>query len=155
MQIYFLKEFKSLSNMIARRMHDISRSRSFEGITGITSWIIGFLTISEGKNIYQKDIEREFCLTRSAVSQALTQMESKGLILRTGAEHDCRLKRITLTPKARAISQDMCRMSHEVETVITQGFSQEELETLSSFISRMKANLDDSFSLEQTTSGKE
>ena len=83
MQIYFLKEFKSLSNMIARRMHDISRSRSFEGITGITSWIIGFLTISEGKNIYQKDIEREFCLTRSAVSQALTQMESKGLILRT------------------------------------------------------------------------
>ena len=45
-------------------------------------YIISYLCENKDKNIFQRDIEREFDLSRSTVSTILKQLESEGLIER-------------------------------------------------------------------------
>ena len=52
------------------------------------------------KDIFQKDLEKEFDLKRSSVSLLLNNMEKSDLIQRVPVAEDARLKKIILTEKA-------------------------------------------------------
>ena len=51
--------------------------------------------------IYQKDIEQEFKVSRATASNMLQLMERKGLIVRESVSCDARLKKISLTRKRK------------------------------------------------------
>ena len=131
----------SLNNMI-RRYHEFSSHKEeVERVTGNNAWIINYLADNPQQEIYQKDIEERFNITRSTASRVLGLMEQKGFILREAVTQDARLKKITLTEKAWMIRKLMLGDFMELENTLTRGFEEGELDLLRSYLSRMIENI--------------
>ena len=136
-------ELHSLNNLIRRYFDFASHKKEIETVTGNNGWIIGFLAKNAEKDIYQKDLENQFTITRSTASKVLRLMEQKGLVRRQSVAHDARLKKIVLTQKARELEGLMAEDRDRMEQILTMGFEEEEIKTLNAYIQRMKKNISD------------
>jgi DNA-binding MarR family transcriptional regulator len=138
------KAIRSVNNVLMRRF-DSNRpdKEALARITNANRWVIGYLTEQQmnGKDVYQRDLETAFSVTRSTVSKVIDLMIKKGFIVRQTAAHDARLKRLVLTPKALELSEKMCLYAEGMEKVVTAGFTQEEIDTLLAYLERIKNNL--------------
>ena len=95
---------RMLNNAVRRYIDRTSESKTeIDNLTCSNGWIIGHLCESEqlGREVYQRDLEDEFGITRSTASKVLILLEKKGLIARESVSHDARLKKITLTERSR------------------------------------------------------
>jgi Transcriptional regulators len=135
------KELHSLNNLIMLKIEKSPSKKQIDSITGTNGWIICFLAENADREIYQKDLERQFSITRSTVSKVLILMEKKGLIERHGVSGDARLKKIVLTEKAWKMSEMMIGDAARMEEMLTKGFAREELEDLYNYIQKMKNNI--------------
>jgi DNA-binding MarR family transcriptional regulator len=134
-------ELRSLSNIIMRYMENNSVKKMVDNITGTNGWIIGYISDNSDKDIFQKDLEEEFCITRSTASKVVNLMVQKDLIKYQSVPYDARLKKLVLTPKALEITKLMNEDGKNFEGILTKGFTQEELDNLYSYIERMKNNI--------------
>ena len=110
-------------------------------MTGTNGCIIGYLAENSGHDVFQKDIEKAFGITRSTASKVINLMEQKGLVERQSVSCDARLKKIVMTDKSKAVSHLMAENMALVEGILTDGFSPEEKEALYDYLKRMKQNL--------------
>lgn len=134
-------QLRQLNNLITRYMDRSPVKQQVNKITGTNGWIIGYIAKHSEKDLFQKDLEHRFGITRSTASKVLTLMERKDLITRQSVPYDARLKKITLTQKALDINE-MARADGELfEKTLTEGFSDEELDTLQDYLERMKRNM--------------
>lgn len=134
-------QLRQLNNLITRYMDRSPVKQQVNKITGTNGWIIGYIAKHSEKDLFQKDLEHRFGITRSTASKVLTLMERKDLITRQSVPSDARLKKITLTQKALDINE-MARADGELfEKTLTEGFSDEELDTLQDYLERMKRNM--------------
>jgi DNA-binding MarR family transcriptional regulator len=136
-------ELRSLNNLIRRYFEFSSHKKEIETITGNNGWIIGFLSENEDREIYQKDLEDHFTITRSTASKVLSLMERKQLIQRQAVTQDARLKKIVLTEKAKELAGLMCKDAERMERTLLRGFTEEEVKTLYTYLIRMKENISD------------
>ncbi len=134
-------ELRSLNNLIRRYFDFSSHRKEIETVTGNNGWIIGYLSENKDKEIFQKDIEEHFTITRSTASRVLNLMEQKGLIQRQSVAQDARLKKIVLTEKAWQIRGLMCEDAMRMERILTDGFSEDEIKELYTYLQRMKTNI--------------
>ena len=134
-------ELRSLNHLIMRYMDKTSHKKQIDAVTGTNGWIIGFLAENSDKDVYQKDLEEKFTITRSTASKVLNLMVKKGLVERHSVAHDARLKKLVLTEKAQKLSELMKEDAKKMESCLTNGFSERELEALTAFIQKMKANI--------------
>lgn len=72
-------------------------------LTGTQLALIDFLGHQPGQACQRKNIEREFAIRRSTVTQISQRMQAKGLIEQHLAPTDGRQKIIALTPKGAAL----------------------------------------------------
>lgn len=135
------RELRSLNNLIRRYFEFTTHKQEIEAITGNNGWIIGYLAQNHDRDIYQKDLERHFTITRSTASRVLSRMEQKGLIQRQPVARDARLKKIVLTEKAWRLKGLMREDIVQMEQTLVRGFSETEKKTLYSYIQRMKQNI--------------
>ena len=133
-------EIKALSNLLRRRLWNPTEHP--EGmLTEIEGVLIGFLCHNQDREIYQKDLEAAFCIRSSTASRLLKRLEDQGLIVRSMGDKDARLKRITATPKAVALTQEAERRIAATEAALTRGISREEIECFLATVEKLKANL--------------
>lgn len=136
------RELHRLDNGIRRFLCKNSAAiKSKDEVTGTNLRIIRFLKNNEHRDIYQKDVEKEFGITRSTASRVLVLMEEKGLVKRLSVDHDARLKKLVLTEKSARMGEAMYQVGEKTDTQLLQGFSDEEKEQLYHFIDRMVENL--------------
>lgn len=133
-------EMRALSKAVDRYLGE-SMPESAREATGGNAHIILFLARNRDRTIYQHDIERKFCITRSTASRVLALMEKKGLIVRESVVHDARCKRIVLTEKADAIVADLKANGERMERLLVDGLTPLERETLFACIHRMRENI--------------
>ena len=133
-------EIKSLSNLLRRRLWD-SDGRSQGILTGIEGILIGYLCHNQGRDIYQKDLERALCIRSSTASRLLARLESEGLIQRSPGVKDARMKRITPTSRAEALNQEAERRIAATEALLTRGIPQEEIDQFLTIAEKLKRNL--------------
>ena len=127
-----------------RRINDAYGNRNYiKGVCGSNLWIIGYLTMNEGKDVFQKDLEKQFSIRRSTASKTLQLMEDKGLIRREPVFYDARLKKIILTDKALEIHKMIVEDIQNANTIASKGISQEELNSFFSVADKMIKNLED------------
>lgn len=126
-----------LSNQIRRQLDAFSVRNSMSGSQGR---ILHFI-LAQTEDVFQKDIEEEFCLRPSSATGILKLMEKNGLITRTSTEYDARLKRIQATPKAERLREQVIRDVAELEVSLTQGISPKDLETFHRVVEQMTRNL--------------
>jgi DNA-binding MarR family transcriptional regulator len=136
------KELRSLNNVIKRYVENLTNFQHAKNVTGTNSWIIAYLAENQDKEIYQKDLEKQFSVTRSTASKVISRMEEKGLILREEVPSDARLKRLVLTPTALEMHYAIIEDLKKLESNLADGFTQEELDTLLSYMNRLKDNVE-------------
>lgn len=135
------RELRCLSNLIMRDIDNSSIKKSLDKITGTNGWIIGYIAENSDRDVFQKDLEKEFGITRSTASRVVELMVHKGLIERQKVDYDARLKKLTLTPKAAQVFQMMDKDNRRMEQKLMRGFSDYETELLMSYLLRMQENM--------------
>ena len=109
-----------------------ARERGVDELTAMHGWILGYLCRNEDKDIFQKDIEAEFKICRSTVTNILKLMEKKGYIRRESVPYDARLKKLVLTDTGREL--------HE-KTKDMIDILKEDLDTFYRVIDQLKSNV--------------
>jgi DNA-binding MarR family transcriptional regulator len=135
-------ELHSLTNLIGRRIENFVSLKYVKSLTGTNGWIIGYIAKNSDRDVFQKDLEEKFPITRSTASKVITLMEQKGLIERQSVPQDARLKKLVLTPKAWDLNKEIDTDFKNMESTLTRGFTKEEIDTLYSYIDRMKRNIE-------------
>ncbi len=135
------KEIRSLSNLIMRFITLKLNKNFVETATGSNAWILLYLSKHKEKDVFQRDLEKEFCITRSTASKVVILMEKKGFIRRDSVSGDARLKKLTLTEKGEQIIELMADDKYVVEQTLVKGFTPEELDRFCGYIQRMKNNI--------------
>ena len=136
-------ELRYLNNLIRRYVDNKLNKKYIDSVTGTNGWIIGY--IADHGDVYQKDLETEFGITRSTASKVVSLMVQKGLIEHRSVPQDARLKKLVLTEKAQELSKLMYQDQEAIDETLKKGFSEEEITNLYAYIERMKQNI-----LEQT-----
>ena len=72
-------KIRLLHNQIHKRMEAKRQENEKEPLTGMQRWTLGFLRDHDGKDIYQKDIETEFSVSRATDQICLPSWRGKGL----------------------------------------------------------------------------
>lgn len=134
-------EIRLLNLILSRRVQNSPVLSYLETITGTNAYIIGYLVENKDKDIYQKDIENEFGITRSTASKVLKLMEQKGLIERQSVEMDRRLKKVVATPRSEELSKKIEKEIHDLNVTLMNGIATQDLETFKKVAEQMRANL--------------
>ncbi|HAT89620.1 MAG TPA: MerR family transcriptional regulator [Roseburia sp.] len=135
-------KIRLLHNQIHKRMEAKRQENEKEPLTGMQRWTLGFLKDHDGEDIYQKDIETEFSVSRATASNMLAVMERKGLLQREAVAHDARLKKLVLTEKARALVDRSEQDMRDMEALLSKGLSETEIKNLKKYLDQMLLNLD-------------
>lgn len=99
-----------------------------EELTAMQRHVLKFILLeSEHKDIYQKDVEEEFCIRKSTATGILKLMEEHGFITREAVESDARLKRIVPTGKAEKVHKFIMEHIHQTEAMLVAGISEEDV----------------------------
>ena len=128
-----------VSNIIKREIEKLESIEALERVSGTNSFILVY--ISEKEIVFQKDIEKEFGITRSTASKVISLMESKGLIIRKSVSNDLRLKQLVLTDEAKKIVLAVKEDLNKFEKSHTYGLTEEEKELLSSILGKIEKNI--------------
>lgn len=79
-------QLRRVNNLIFRKIGQIARTNGVEAVTPMHGWIMEYLYRHSETPVFQRDIEREFSITRSTVTNILQLMERKGYITRQSVE---------------------------------------------------------------------
>lgn len=92
-------------------------------------------------NLTQLDLVQRAHLKAPTVSVALRKMEDAGLVTRTTDPDDHRQTRVRLTDKGRLLDDRMRENIHRTESLVAEGLSEEEQQTLRRMLLRIRRNL--------------
>ena len=134
------KEVKTLANLLKRRLDNAVNKATNQNITGVQVLILGYLDETKD-DVYQKDIEKQFDIRRSTVTNILHGMEKQELIERQAVNNDARLKKIMLTDKAKNILSVLNEEVTKTQQLLIKDISEKDLEIYFSVIKKMKENL--------------
>ena len=116
--------------------------------------ILGYLYHHRDGPVYQRDLEKEFRISRATATNTLQVMERDGLIVRRAQDRDGRLKRIQMTEEAcqnhRQIEEHMEMMDRRM----LEGMTQAEAEELRRYLGILLGNLE-RMAQEQKISGED
>ncbi|MGG7178334.1 MarR family winged helix-turn-helix transcriptional regulator [Clostridium paraputrificum] len=135
-------EVKCVSNLIKRNLDEEYIKRDMHDLTGMQGWILKFINANSNKDIFQKDIEKEFRIRRSTATGMLQLLEKNGYIKRESVESDARLKKLVLTPKAIIAIEELENILIEFNKHLHEGISEEEKEIFFAIVDKVKKNLD-------------
>lgn len=138
--VHIGKELHAVTNIISRCIDELEHLQQAQRMTGTNAWIMGFIARNRDKDIFQKDIEREFSITRSTASKVVSLMAEKGLIERQGVEYDARLKKLVLTDKGNELNEAIRQEIDAFESRLIAGFSDNDLNTMLDYLARIKDN---------------
>lgn len=135
-------QLRCTDNLVFRRLNEIARQRGVEDITAMHGWILHYLYDNRGKDIYQRDIERHFSVTRSTTTNILQLMEKKGYIRRVSVPQDARLKRLVLTEKGTKAHQQIMLSLRQTDQFISSLLTEEENAELLRLLNKLRAGLE-------------
>ena len=131
-------EIKTLDNLITREILAIAKKEGYPNLTTVQIRIMRYLFKNQDKEIYQKDIEKNFVIRRSTASGILDTMEKNKMILRVASEFDLRTKKIVLTDKYINKIDFLEELIENFQDNLLKGISDNELNTFFSVIDKMK-----------------
>ena len=133
-------EIKVLSNAVSRKFETNLRQNDLDAATANHGRIMGYLRLNADKSVYQRDIEREFNISRSTVTNILQLMEKKGYIERVCDENDIRLRRLILTDAGYRIDKKILNCLEATEEQIVSGISESDLQVFYKVAEQIKSN---------------
>ena len=102
------------------------KAEGYDEVTMMHGWILKYLYDNREKEIYQRDIEKQFGIGRSTVTTIIQLMEKRDLVCRQSVEHDARLKKVMLTEKGYRHNELVEKNIHRMHGLALAGLSEEE-----------------------------
>ena len=130
---------RSMSNLMRRKMFEIAPPP--DSATEMGGQIMGFLCDHPERELYQRDVEEIFCIRRSTASRFLRDLEDGGLLRRESVESDARLKKLVPTRKAMDVHENFKRKTQEIEAMLTEGLTPEEIDQFLVVSGKIRNNL--------------
>ena len=134
-------EVHRLEKLMARQRGYSAAHQDADRQTGMHGYLLRYLYENQERDVFQRDIEKAFSISRSSVTVTLQLMEKNGLIRRESVAQDARLKRIVLTQKARDLHRQIEADILAFESNIARGISEEEQEVFLRVAKKMQENL--------------
>lgn len=134
------KQLGILTHLIKRNLEKNIHSELMK-ISTANGYILFYLHDNKNRDVFQRDFEENFGITRSTASKILSLMEAKELVARKGVTGDARLKKIVITEEGEEMRKNMIAEKNKMEKKLTAGFSPEEIEQLYIYLERMKDNM--------------
>ena len=131
-------QIRRVDNLIFRKINQFTRANGVEQATPMHSWIIGYLYRHRDEAVYQRDIEREFSITRSTVTNILQLMERKGYIERQSVPQDARLKKLVLTEAGVQFHEKTMRSFRQTDEYVASLLTEQENEELLRLLNKLR-----------------
>lgn len=131
---------KKANNSVTRNADKFAQTL---GLTSVQISIIDYIAHNEEKDVFQRDIEKEFNIRRATATSSLKLMEDRNLITRTPVKKDARLKQLKLTPKANNLSKQIDDYFNETEKIIIEAIGSENKLTVLNGLSKIINQLSD------------
>ena len=138
-------EIKAIDHLMQRKMIMTASKSGLDKVTIMHGWIIGYLILNLDRDIYQKDIESEFAISRSTVTNILKLMEKKEYITRVSVKSDARLKKITLTDKGKQTGIILKKAVEENEKSFDKLLDNDEKETFLRLVKKLRYGLENNW----------
>lgn len=134
-------EVHRLEKLMARQRGYSAAHQDADRQTGMHGYLLRYLYENQERDVFQRDIEKAFSISRSSVTVTLQLMEKNVLIRRESVAQDARLKRIVLTQKARDLHRQIEADILAFESNLARGISEEEQEVFLRVAKKMQENL--------------
>ena len=131
-------QIRRVDNLIFRKINQFARENGVEQATPMHGWIIEYLYRHRDAAVFQRDIEREFSITRSTVTNILQLMERKGYIARQSVAQDARLKQLVLTEKGRQFHENTMLALHQTDEYVASLLTEEENTELLRLLNKLR-----------------
>lgn len=135
-------ELKAINHLMQRKMLSSATAAGIDKVTIMHGWIISYLYDNQHTNVFQKDIESVFSISRSTVTNILKLMEKKEYIKRVSVDSDARLKKIILTDKGKEINVLLKQAIIDNENRFNSILTQDEKDTFLSLIRKLRSGLE-------------
>lgn len=136
-------KIKLLKNDADRHFEAIAKKNGMDDVTISHGRILGYLYRNMDKNIFQKDIEKEFGISRATVSSLVQLMERKGFIKREAITEDARLKKLLLTEKGIESHEKALKTFNEFEKALSFNLTEEEIKEFIRLVGKVRQGLID------------
>lgn len=133
-------EIKILGNMVGRKIEHNMRLCDIDCATVMHGRIMGFLKRSGKRDVYQRDIEQEFGISRATVTNILQLMEKKGYIERLSDKSDMRLKKLRLTALGEETDKRILACLKNTDEELISDIGADELEVFYRVADKIKHN---------------
>ena len=134
-------QIRRVDNLIFRKVNQFTRANGVEQATPMHGWIIGYLYHHQNDAVFQRDIEREFSITRSTVTNILQLMERKGYIERQSVPQDARLKKLVLTEEGIRFHEKSMLSFHQTDEYVSNLLTAEENAELLRLLNKLREAL--------------
>ena len=113
-------------------------------LTGLQARVLGFISKAneDGNDVYQKNIETEFKISRASVPSLLNTMEKNGYVQRSRVKGDARLKKIVLTEKTRLKEEKNRTMLNDYERLLAKDLTEQEANLLIKLLEKISNNIE-------------
>lgn len=135
-------ELKAVNHVMQRQMLKSAADAGIDKVTLMHGWIIAYLEEHKGADVYQKDIESTFAISRSTVTSIVKNMENKGYITRISVDSDARLKKLVLTEEGERVHNVIKRTIIENEARFNSILTEQERETLISLVRKLRNGIE-------------
>ena len=134
-------EIRRMNHLMGRNIEAHVRAMGLDEITLMHGWIIRYLYENRETDIFQKDIEKKFCVGRSTVTNILQLMEKKEYLQRETVEQDARLKKLVLTEKGESLHVVMSDLIEQTNRETMMGITEEELSVFFRVMEKLEENI--------------
>lgn len=134
-------EIRRLDHMLSRNLSACVKMAGLDEVTLMHGWILRYLYENREKEVFQKDLEKNFSVGRSTVTNIIKLMEKKGFLCREGVEKDARLKKVLLTEKGSRTHEQIENIIDDLNEKTLSGISDEELEAFEHTMNKIKENI--------------
>lgn len=129
-----------MTNEVSKLFRDII-NRDVEKLGVQNSYRQLLFHLSRKDGVSQLELARATHLKAPTVSVTLKNMEADGLVERKGDINDLRIIHVYLTDKGRQTDDKIREIHHMLDSRMTEGISQEELDTLVATLTKMRDNM--------------
>lgn len=126
-----------ISNQLKRKI-DKEMAEDYH-LTKTQSLVLSYL--HQQKEIYQKDIEKNFSIRRSTATEILNLMEKRGLIKRIPCAYDKRINKIEITEEGENLEKIGREKIKQIEKNMTKSLTVEEQKELIQLLKKVEKNL--------------
>jgi len=133
---FYISQIKQLSNRIFEKLLKENAIEEFNGAQGRILFVLW-----EKDNLTITELGEKTSLAKTTLTSMLDRMCEQGHIQRNQDPKDRRQTRITLTPQARALSDNYDKVTAQMNEMFYQGFSDKEIEQFDEMLAKVLNNL--------------